>query len=227
MIDAVDRRLKDWVKSTLESVDVRLSPPAADEKAGIGLYLMELAVMPPASTTRLPPRQVALRYLVTSSADDLEAAHRLLGDLIFAAMDNPEFQVELEPVPMTVWTAFGVPPRPSFVLRVPLQQARKETKAKPVRTVPVLRTVAATTLHGVVRGPSDIPLPGAEVQAPALRLTTYTDSHGRFYFSSVPAEGQNLTLRVKAKGREVSATADHGHADPSNPFLIRFDTLED
>src|SRR5271157_5446383 len=100
MIDEVDRRLKDWVKSILEGVEVYLTAPNnAPVQRGIGLYLMEVAVMPPASTSKLPPLQVALRFLVTSWSEDPEDAHRLLGELVFAAMDNPEFEVELEPVP--------------------------------------------------------------------------------------------------------------------------------
>lgn len=216
------------MNSTVERVEVHFTAPkAVEDVRGIGLYLMEVGIMPPASTARLPPLQVALRYLVTSSAEDPEGAHRLLGELMFAAMENPEFQVELESVPMAVWTAFGIPPRPSFVLRVPLQQVRAETRAKPVRAIPVVKTMAVAPLHGIVWGPNDTPVSGAEVHAPALRLTTHTDYHGRFLFSMVPGEGQKITLRVKAKSREMSVSTDRNYPDATKPFLIRFDTLED
>jgi hypothetical protein len=228
MIDAVDRRLKDWVNSLHEDVDVHFTAPkSAEEFKGIGLYLLELAVMPPPSTAKLPPLQIALRYLVTSWSDDPENAHRLLGDLIFAAMENPEFEVELQPVPMTVWSAFGVPPRPSFVLRVPLQRERAQPKVKTVRIASVVTTMATGSLHGIVSGPGDIPLSGAEVQVPALRLITHTDARGRFRFSALPGEGRPVTLRVKAKGHELSVTADRSYLEMSKPFMIRFDTLED
>lgn len=233
MIDEVDRRLRDWVKGILEGVEVHLTAPGnatdkgAAEQRGIGLYLMEVAVMPPASTTRLPPLQVALRFLVTSWSDDPEEAHRLLGELVFAAMENPEFEVELEPVPVDVWRALGVPPRPSFVLRVPLQRARHMPKAKPVTAFPLVKTLAVVSLHGVVWGPNDMPLADAEVQVPALRLTARTDHKGRFHFSGVPGESINKTLRVRAKGRELSLTTDQNYPDASKPLLIRFDKMED
>ncbi|HXJ93697.1 MAG TPA: Pvc16 family protein [Terriglobia bacterium] len=228
MIDEVDRRLTEWANGVLEGVDVHLDAPKRTEQGrGIGLYLMELAPLPPPSTNRLPPLQVALRYLVTSWSDDPEEAHRLLGELVFAAMRNSEFQVELGPVPADVWAAFGVPPRPSFVLRVPLQQRRPEPKAKLVRTAPMLKTSVVSSLHGVVYGPNDTPLAGAEVQIPALRLTTHTDHQGRFYFATVPGGEQVKTLRVKAKDRELSVTTQEAFPHASEPLLIRFDTMED
>jgi len=228
MIDEVDRRLTAWVKSVVEGVDVRLAAPGTSpEKRGIGLFLMEVVVMPPASTTKLPPLQVALRFMVTSWSDDPEDAHRMLGELIFAAMENSEFEVELTPVAVDVWRALGVPPRPSFVLRVPLQRARHMPKAKPVTAFPVVKTLAVVNLHGVVRGPNDMPLADAEVQVPALRLTARTDYKGRFHFAGVPGEGQTKTLRVRAKGQEVSLTTDQNYPDASKPLLIRFDKMED
>jgi len=82
---------------------------------GVGLYLLELIQSPPPSTSRRPPLQLALRYLVTAWSDKPEDAHQMLVDLMFAAMENSDFQVEQEPVPLTLWTALTVPPRPSFV----------------------------------------------------------------------------------------------------------------
>jgi hypothetical protein len=228
MIDEVDRRLKDWVGTVLKQVEVSLGPPkSAEPGRGIGLYLMEVAALPPPSGARLPPLQVALRYLVTSWSEDAEEAHHLLGELLFAAMENTDFQVELAPLPAEAWRAFGVSPRPSFVLRVPLRQERKEAKAKPVLAAPTVRTVALVGLHGVVRGPNETPLAGAEVQVPALRLATHTNHTGGFYFAAVPADGQTKTLRVKARGRELSVTTNENYPDASNPLLIRFDKMED
>jgi hypothetical protein len=228
MIDEVDRRLKDWVKSILEGVEVHFTAPNnAAEQRGIGLYLMEVVVMPPASTTKLPPLQVALRFLVTSWSEDPEEAHRLLGELVFAAMENPELEVELAPVSVAVWRALGVAPRPSFVIRVPLQRVRHMPKAKPVTAFPIVTTLAVVSLHGVVRGPNDIPLADAEVQVPALRLTARTDYKGRFHFSGVPGDGKMKTLRVRAKGQELSLTTDKDYSDASKPLLIRFEKMED
>ena len=228
MIDEVDRRLKEWVKSILEGVEVRLTAPGnSTQVKGIELYLLEVAVMPPASTNKMPPLQVALRFLVTSWSEDPEDAHRLLGELLFAAMENAEFEVELAPLPVAVWRALGVPPRPSFVLRVPLQRARHMPKAKPVTAFPVVKTLVVVSLHGVVRGPNDTPLAGAEVLVPALRLRASTDYKGRFHLAGVPGDGQPKTLRVRAKGQELILTTDQDYPDASKPLLIRFEKMED
>jgi hypothetical protein len=228
MIDAVDQRLKDWVNRIHDQAEVHFTAPkSADAIKGIGLYLMEVAILPPPSTAKLPPLQVALRYLVTSWSDDPQAAHRLLGDLLFAAMEDPEVEVEPQAVPISVWSAFGVAPRPSFVLRVPLRRERSKPKAKPVSTVSFTTMMAVGGLHGIVLGPGDTPLAGAEVQVPALGLTTRTDHKGRFHFSSLPGEGRPLTLRVKAKGCELSITTGESYPEVTKPFLIRFDNLED
>jgi hypothetical protein len=228
MIDTVDQRLKDWVNRIQDNAEVHFTAPqSGGDVRGIGLYLMELAILPPPSTSKLPPLQVALRYLVTCWSDEPRDSHRLLGDLLFAAMEDPEFEVEPQAVPMSVWSAFGVPPRPSFVLRVPVRRERSRTKAKRVSTVSFTTTMAGAGLHGVVFGPRDTPLAGAEVQVPALRLTTHTDARGRFHFSTLPGEGRPVTLRVKVKGGEHTVTTDQSYPEMSKPFLIRIDNLEE
>lgn len=228
MIDQVDRQLKSWVTTVLQEVEVTLEAPRTVEQArGIGIYLMDVASLPAPSSARIAPLQVALRYLVTSWSEDPEEAHRLLAELMFAAMENPEFQVEPQSIPVESWRVFGVPPRPSFLLRVPLRRERTEPKAKPVLAAPTVRTVTMLGLYGLVRGPNEIPLTGATVEIPALRLTTYTNHQGGFYFAAVPGGGQMKTLHVKVKGREASVSTEEDYPDSSRPLLIRFNNMED
>src|SRR5436190_19967220 len=115
MIEKVDTQLTDWVKTLLKGVDVSLAAPKPGETSrGVGLYLLELRDKPvPRGNTR-PPIQIELHYLVTARASDPADSHALLSQLIFAAMANPDFEVDLEPLPATTWAAFGVPPQPSF-----------------------------------------------------------------------------------------------------------------
>ena len=116
MIDQTDRRLATWIGGILDQVDVSLGPPgAADTARSVGLYLVELVQSPPARSTRRPPFLMTLRYLVTTQAPKPEDAHEMLGTLVVAALDNPEFEVEQEPLPLSLWTALGIAPRPSFV----------------------------------------------------------------------------------------------------------------
>ncbi|MCI0394188.1 MAG: Pvc16 family protein [Chloroflexi bacterium] len=202
MIEQVDKDLKSWVQAILNEIDLSLAPPGpAQPGRGVNLYLLELASAPPLRGGHSrPPLQFSLRYLVTAWAEEAEEAHQALGRLIFAAMENPKFEVELEPVPVETWLALGVKPQPSFILRVPLRLERPEPEVPLVRTPPVVQGVPVTTLHGVLLAPGDIPLAGASVELLSLQLTTRTDSKGRFHFVAVPAEPVTKQLRVKAKG---------------------------
>jgi hypothetical protein len=220
MIDQIDRRLAAWIGGILDQVDVSLAPPEAAETArGVGLYLMELVQSPPARGTRRPPLMMTLRYLVTTQAAKPEDAHQMLGDLVVAALENSEFEVEQEPLPLALWTSLGIAPRPSFVLRVPFIHERPEKLAPLVRKPIVIKHLALRSLEGQILGPEDIPLMNARVELPALELFTTTDSKGRFHFSSVPAMPGARLLRVRAKGQEFSINTEQAGSE-DDPLVI-------
>jgi hypothetical protein len=220
MIDQIDRRLAAWIGGILDQVDVSLAPPEAAETArGVGLYLMELVQSPPARGTRRPPLMMTLRYLVTTKAAKPEDAHQMLGDLVVAALENSEFEVEQEPLPLALWTSLGIAPRPSFVLRVPFIHERPEKLAPLVRKPIVIKHLALRSLEGQILGPEDIPLMNARVELPALELFTTTDSKGRFHFSSVPAMPGARLLRVRAKGQEFSINTEQAGSE-DDPLVI-------
>ncbi len=221
-----DGRLKDWVGSVIQGADLSLEAPGVRPTGrGVGLYLLELIQSPPPSTSRRPPLQLALRYLVTAWSDKPEDAHQMLVDLMFAAMENSDFQVEQEPVPLTLWTALTVPPRPSFVLRVPLRQERPQPQAKLVRQPLKIQSSPIVGFHGLLLGPEDMPLSDCRVEMPDLNLATGTDYKGRFSFPSVPAAGTKQLL-VKAKGYELPVCSEENHPDSGAPLIIRFSPLE-
>lgn len=227
MIDQVDRRLRDWTQSTLPDAEVTFGAPLdAKEGTGVSLYLFDLINNPPARGTRRPPLQVALRYLVTSWAEEPHKAHRLLGDLMFAAMDNPDFDIEVDSIPVELWRALGVAPRPAFVIRVPLRRERPELERRLVRMPLVVKQSPIGSVEGIVVGPGDIPIANARVELPGLRRSTRTDSKGRFRFSAVPTEPPPEMLIVKAKGKEMSVrpadTAPNGER-----LVIRLHGLEE
>ena len=227
MIEQTDQRLKQWAASLLNSVNISLTPPGAVSSGeGISLYLMNLVAAPPPRGIKRPPHQIMLYYLVTAWAEDLEQAHRLLGTLLFAALEHNEFEVECEPVPVATWQAFGIHPQPSFMLRVPLRQERPEIPAKLVRAPLVIQSAPLLSLSGIVLGPEDMPLAGARVEFPTLQIVEYTDATGRFTFPIVPGTPAAKFLRIRAKGREISIRVDQHSAD-SAPLVIRFDQLEE
>jgi hypothetical protein len=226
MADEFDDRIRSWISSEIPEAEVSLAAPMSQRSGrGVGLYLMELMQSPPPSTSKRPPLQLALRYLITAWSDKPEDAHEMLVELMFAAMENRDFQVELEPIPLTVWTAFGLPPQPSFVLRVPLRQERPQPQTKVVRELKI-QSSPIVSFHGLLLGPGDVPLPDCRVELPALSLSTSTDYKGRFYFPSVPAAGSKQLL-VKAKGRELPVDSEDNHPDSGTPLVIHFSVLEE
>jgi hypothetical protein len=58
-----------------------------------------------------PPLGISLRYLVTTWCENVKEAHRLLGDLMLAALEETKFEVEAIPAPVELWRAFGIAPR--------------------------------------------------------------------------------------------------------------------
>ncbi len=224
MIDQVDTHVSEWIKGILSDINVSLAAPKPSQTdRGVSLYLLELKDKPaPRSNTR-PPLQIELRYLITAWANEPEQAHSLLGQLIFAAMGNTDFEVDLEPLPAATWTAFGVPPQPSFILVVPLRQDRPEPATKLVRKPMVLQTSSIVSLRGVVLGPEDTPIVNARVEIPMLQLYELTDTRGRFRFASVPDNPRKKLLRVRAKGRALDVNVE---PTDSEPVVIHFDVFD-
>ena len=223
MIQLADQQLKAWVQGIVGELDVHLLPPASSHTGtGVNLYLMELADSPPARTGGAPPLQFALRYLVTTWADDPEEEHRLLGELTFAAMEDGDLDVDLTPLSAETWAAFGMAPRPAFILRVPIRKPRPEQPTKRVTAPLVVRTTPMTQLFGQVIGPGDVPMVGVAVELPALQLVQRTDREGRFHFSAVPEEPRRKVLRVRLDGREQQVRTEDQTSEV-DPLVIRFD----
>jgi hypothetical protein len=224
MIDQIDEQLREWVQKTL-GVSPSLAPPSdAPSDDEINLYLLELAERPPARGARRPPLQLTLRYLVTAWASQTEEAHRLLGELAFAAMEHPDFEVKLNPIPAKTWEALGVIPRPSFILQVPLRKEQPAPPTQYVREPLVVQATPVTSLGGTILGPDDVPIARAVVEIPSLQLSTRTDTHGRFTFANVPADPLPKKLLVKAKGRTLQVTTQQ--FTPDEPLVIRFNLFE-
>jgi hypothetical protein len=226
-VDQLDQQLIDWATDLLPGIEVSLGPPGEPKTGrGVGMYLMDLLQAPPPSTVKRSPLQLSLRYLITSWAENPKDAHKMLGELALGAMGNSNFQMELEPIPVALWTAFGIPPRPAFVLRMSLRKERSEVSAKPVLSPMIVKSAPISSFHGLLLGrPGDLPLADAAIEVPALRLLTHSDRKGRFIFPTVPSEVP-LDMRIRAKGKEFRLKIDGSHALADEPFVISLDVLE-
>jgi hypothetical protein len=223
MIDEIDRSLSEWAGSIVSGTDVLLGLPRDGAKGrAVSLHLMEIVSVPPSRREQPRPLEVGLRYLVTAWSEHPEEAHRLLGQLLFAAMEAGEFVVDLRPLEAGVWAALNVTPQPAFLLQVPLLKERHQV-VKRVLHRPQVRISPVTSLAGVVLGPDDIPIPGARVELPSSSASTYTDTRGRFRFSVVPAEPRTKQIRILAKGFEHLVSEDTGE---NEELVIHFNPLE-
>ncbi len=225
MIDEIDTELRDWASAIVEkSAKVSLAAPSNAPETVVNLHLAALLPAPPMRGDRRPPVQLALRYLVSAWASDVDERHRLLGALAIGAMTNPRYEVELEPVPAEMWSALSATPRPSFYLKVPLRQLLPEPKQKLVRKPLVIEGTQLTQLFGTVVGPGGVPLANAIVEIPMADMVTETDYAGRFGFKGVPVDPLKKLVRVKARRHEKAVEVSTGGDEP---VLIRFDELED
>lgn len=196
----------------------------ADAKAQAVTYLLEVLRTPVARTDKRAPLQMSLRFLVCTWAAKQDRANEILLQLAFAAMEQEGWDLEFEALPVHAWSAFGISPRPSFVLRIPLLLERAEGRAKPVRTIK-LNGFPVTTLQGAVLGPDDTPVAGAQVEVPSLHRSATTDTHGRFVLTGLPQAAQSR-LVVNARGKRIEVSPE-GEPDPSKPLMIRLTSLED
>jgi len=228
MIERIGQEIKDWISSVITGVEVALGlPDDGAQSAQIGLYLMDLSQSNCARVGKLSPFKINLRYLVTARSPRAEEAHRLLGELIFAALQKPEkeapeFEVVVEPLPVEAWAALGAPPQPSFFLRAPLRRERPEPEVPMVTEPVVLQPSPMRMLSGTVYESGGMPIMGARVELLTLGIATRTDEWGRFRFAGVPSNGQ-LKLLVQAKGQ----TKEIDYSIGDEPLEIRLSLMEE
>jgi hypothetical protein len=224
MIDGADRNLGDWVKAILPDTALSFAPPGTEAgDAVVNLYLLELRDAGTRRTPRQEPHaQVSLRYLVSTWAEDSIESHRMLGALLFAALERPEFEVDLSPLPPAIWTALGTRPRPAFVIETPVRQPRAARTAPMVRAPLVVEQSPTASLEGIVLGPNDVPIGDAQVELAGLGQAVRTDRAGRFRFGLIPAGEGAIELNVAARGRSVTVTAPE-LPESGKQLVIRFD----
>lgn len=226
MIDQIDDHLIAWVKATLGGITPTLTAPTSGDGArGVNLYLLDLVNDPLRQHTQRPRVQPALRYLVTTSDPDPKAAHRLLGALVFAALEHEEFEVELDPAPAQLWQAFNLAPQPSFLLRVPLPHERVPVELPLVRQPAAAEEVTTTIFYGLLLGPESIPLAGARIELPALARATSTDGQGRFQFVGLPVAPHPKRFHILARGRTLDLSVTET-GTPAAPVIITFDLFK-
>jgi hypothetical protein len=208
-------RLVKWASDTVGEAIATLTPPAdAPTGRGVGLHLLDLEPQPPPRGVRQPRLHVTLRYLITAWAETAAEAQRLLGTLTFAAMQQPDLDLDRTPPPLALWQAFGVPPQPCLVVRC---QAWTDIPARPVKIAKkaVFETTVARHLAGRVIAASGAPVADATIEAPEYRLEAQTGSRGEFQLPAMPDSSRVRLVVRSARGEEtVDVTPPSIAGDP-------------
>jgi hypothetical protein len=226
LIDGIDNALKTWIVSALGDVDVSLEPPGACPHDGcVSLYLLDMQHAPPATRGRSKIFSLSLRYLVTTWDEDPLEAHRRLGELATRVAEHPDYDIDLDALPVDIWPAFGVPPRPAFVLRAPCVPERALPAVDLIREPPIVRAHPLGRFEGILLGPGDLPVVGARVELPAFGRHAVSDRRGYFCLTAVPLEPARKQLRIRAKGRDLATTTEH-RPDQPGPVTIHLDLTE-
>ncbi|MDZ4763886.1 MAG: hypothetical protein SGI73_04985 [Chloroflexota bacterium] len=229
MFDQIDRELQTWVSNVAPVQAHQITLFAPGIKSGIvSLYLMQVVRVMTANESlrnQPAPTTIRLHYLVTVHHDDPLEAHKLLGTLMFAALEEPAYEVDLELLPLAAWASFQQLPQPAFVLKVPLRRERPERDVQLVRKPLNLQSASLTTLRGVILGPDDIPLHGAVIELPALGRTQRTDRAGAFEFETVPVQPRQR-VSIRAKGRVFEREIESRLSTAADPVIIRIDLDE-
>jgi hypothetical protein len=251
----INSRLGAWIASLLSEATtpppaelaVTFGPPGPDggpapqagrKQQGINLHLLGIAPHAEATTRgehrseRRIEAQIVLRYLVTSWADQAEAADALLCALAFHLLGRgaggpdgrSEITVEATP-PLEVLTALGLPPRPALMMGLPLVHVEVAEPARRVAHPPIVRTEVAATLWGLLLGPDDLPIAGAQVELPAFGRIAETDPAGQFRITGVPANPADRTIRVRARGVERTFRMPAG--GDGGPLTLRLSFAEE
>jgi len=240
VLSDADGRLRAWLAAAAGDTTVASGLPEDDDTdrgtgaqrgagdTGLTTYL--LAIEPARKMAPDPHRPapvvLRLRYVVAAHGSSDAEALDLIDQLLAASVDAPlptDLEVDFAPVPIDVWQALGVRPRPAVNVLVTARYA------PPVPEVPLVREPLKVVggglrlLRGRVVGNGDVPLAGAEVVVAATRATTRTSDQGAFEFSSVPDSLDPVRLAVRTKGRTFTADV---RPDDGEPVVVHCDLLE-
>jgi len=224
MIDTIDDRLEAWTNRVESDATVTFAAPGREKDVDLGLYLIDLLPDAGAKGAAGAPVRVLLRYLVSASSQDSRRAHRLLGRLVVAALQETDFEVELAPPAPALWSAFGVEPRPCFFLKLPLTWDRPSQEAPLVRFPLSVHQQPLRTLIGQVLAPGDVPLRDAVVEWRGA-ASRPTDSSGRFRIDGFAQEADDHEIRVRLRRHEFTFPFPQ-EIEEGQPMTIRLGELE-
>ncbi|ANE56761.1 hypothetical protein [Methylomonas sp. DH-1] len=224
MFEQSDQKLSAWVGTVAADAKISFEPPGtAAAEPTVVLYLLDFKRLTSTPAARSPQPQLLLNYLVTVQAADQAAAHKLLGTLVAAVVQQTEFEFELAPPPLETWLAFAAKPAPAFTIKLPVALPVTERTPPRIKAPPQVRMGPVATFSGRLLGPGEIPLADTDVELVAAGRYTRTDAAGNFSFAGIDPNQHKRGYLIRAKRHELLVDT----ANPTqDPVVIHFEQLE-
>lgn len=224
MFEQSDQKLSAWINAVAAGARISFEPPGAPAaEPTVVLYLLDFKRLTSSPAARSPQPQLLLNYLVTVQASDQSAAHKLMGTLVAAAVQQTEFEYEFAPPPLEAWQALAAKPAPAFTIKVPVALPVAEQTAPRIKAPPQVRMGPVSSFSGRMLGPGEIPLADTDVELVAAGRYTRTDAAGNFSFAGIDPNQHRRGYLIRAKRRELLV-------EPANatqePVVIHFEQLE-
>jgi hypothetical protein len=209
--DEVTESLRAWVEGVLAGYAVKVVGTREQPVNGSGVILRLLNAMPiGAPRIDQSPYVLRLDYLVSVASDDPLVEHRLLGELLFAAMAGADFEPRSMTEAAEAVRAAGSPVMAGIVLSARLRREPDARKAPLVREPLVVDAQMTAALVGTVLGPGDRPVMDAVVEIPAFNLSALTDQDGRFRFAAAPSGTRPIRVVARKHRQRVQIDAVPG-----------------
>jgi hypothetical protein len=128
MANSVFQLLRNWVCEILGEVKVSAEPPQdSPETKFVSLYLKDIETSPSTGVKPVGGRlQIILSYLVTVNSKDFDSVNNDIVKLAFSAMTAENIEPVFTPLSAGEWNSLGVTPRPSFIIKIPLNYDIKD-----------------------------------------------------------------------------------------------------
>jgi hypothetical protein len=227
MIDEIDRRLKEWISTVIDSqFAVSFEHPGAERnQSAVSVYLYNMEYSTPNSATREIPFQISLSYLLTVQSEDQVESHKCLGKILYAAKSQSDMEVGFPALPAQFWQAMGTAPLPHFSLHMPLVVPRETERCPIIKAQPHIDIGAIIHITGVVVGPFDQPIPDAKIMLPHSKTVVYTDNKGLFSIAADANSQRAFSCKIDAKGKQFSVSVPMQQIlkTPHAPFTIHLD----
>jgi hypothetical protein len=205
MIDTVSSHMRDWIVSVTNGVRTDLLPPRpSNDETLVSLHLCDLLRAETQPTPKAQYLKMTAKYLVTVHSDDPIEAHRLLGTILLATSQVPDYEAEIDAVPPAVWQAYGVPPQAGFYIKAPVIAPKTIDPSPRVTQPPEAVVVAMAVLRGRIIGPDGLGIARAKVSIKKLRRSTFADHKGDFVVEGIAAGERPYLLEIAARGIKQS-----------------------